>query len=337
MTAADVVRLALAFAPVCLFLASLVYLDSYKLVSLPRLLRIVIAGAVAGAASYLVSDAFLDIFDYDVVTTLVAPAVEETLKLVPLLFLMRRRRVAFVIDAAICGFAAGTGFALIENLYYLSTLQRPELAFWAVRGFGTAVMHGGTTAIAAMATQALSQERETTRLVAALPGLLVAIVIHSLFNRFLVSPLTSAVLIVAILPPVMVLVFAQSEKHVQAWLGRGFDVDSDLLQAIGSGNFSDSRSGRYLQSLRNHFNGPVVADMLCYLRLGAELSLRAKGILMLREAGLPVHKDSETAAKLQEMRYLKSTIGRTGLLALAPILRRSSRDLWEMQLLEEGG
>ncbi len=58
---------------------------------------------------------------------------------------------------------------------------------------------------------------------------------------------------------------------------------------------------------------------------------------MLREAGLPVHKDSETAAKLREMQYLKTAIGRTGLLALAPILRRSSRDLWELQLLEEGG
>ena len=83
------------------------------------------------------------------------------------------------------------------------------------------------------------------------------------------------------------LVFAQGERYLQGWLGSGFDLESELLQAIRSGDFAASRPGRYLQSLREHFDGPVVADMLCYLRLNAELSLRAKGVLMLRENGLP--------------------------------------------------
>jgi hypothetical protein len=75
--------------------------------------------------------------------------------------------------------------------------------------------------------------------------------------------------------------------------------------------------------------------MLCYLRLNAELSMRAKGMLMLRENGLPVRHDEETSRKLAELEYLQKTIGRTGQLALAPILHRSTHDLWQLQLLEE--
>ncbi len=329
--------LILAFVPVVLFLASLLYIDSYKLVGPARIVTVILSGALAAMASFLLNQAVMDaaLVDGRTLRRFVAPALEEALKLIVIAVLIRTRRIGFVIDAAICGFAAGAGFALVENLYYISALSRPELGFWVVRGFGTAVMHGGTTAIAAMITKALCQRRESEPLALVLPGFLVAFAIHSLFNQFILPPLASALAVTAVLPPLLVLIFAQSERYLQRWLGSGFDLDAQLLAAIRSGDFASSRPGRYLQSLRDHFEGPVVADMLCYLRLHTELSLRAKGILMLRENGLPVSRDAHTAAKLTEMQYLRTTIGRTGQLALAPILPSTSRDEWQMQLLEE--
>jgi len=332
-----VARVIFAFFPVALFVCSLLYIDSYKLVKMKTLVRVLVCGGIAAMASYVINQKILEAFslDHRTLTHVVAPAVEEALKLIPVLFLLRTKRIGFVIDAAIAGFAAGAGFAVVENLYYISVLVDSNLGFWVVRGFGTAVMHGGTTAIAAMITKALYQRRETEPLLLVLPGFLIAFLIHSLFNRFLVSPLISALAVTVILPPLMVFVFAQSERYVQAWLGSGFDLDADLLKAIRSGDFASTRPGRYLQSLRDHFDGAVVADMFCYLRLSAELSIRAKGVLMLRENGLPVTKDAETAAKLTEMKYLKKTIGRTGQLAVAPILRRSTHDIWQLELLKE--
>jgi protease PrsW len=329
-------RVAFAFVPVSLFLWSLLYIDSYKLVGVHRLLNVMASGFAAALASYIINKRVLDgvIVDHNTLTHLIAPAVEEALKLIPVLFLLRTRRIGFVIDAAICGFATGAGFALIENLYYMAVLSPRDIAFWIVRGFGTAVMHGGTTAMAAMVTQAIFQRRESEKLVYVLPGFIVAFATHSIFNSFILSPLASALVVTIFLPPLLVLVFGQSERYVQAWLGSGFDVDSDLLQAIRSDDFITTRAGRYLQSLRDHFDGAVVADMLCYLRLNAELSLRAKGVLMLRENGLPVTRDAETSEKLTELQYLKTAIGRTGQLALAPILRRSSHDLWQLRVLD---
>ena len=102
-----------------------------------------------------------------------------------------------------------------------------------------------------------------------------------------------------------------------------------------SGDFSSTRAGRYLQSLRDRFDGPVLGDMLCYLRLHAELSLKAKALLLLREAGLPDPEDPSLADSFTELRYLKTSIGPTGELALAPLLQRFTQDLWQHRLFKE--
>jgi cytochrome c oxidase subunit IV len=190
-------------------------------------------------------------------------------------------------------------------------------------------MHGGTTAILAIATKALSERK-------AVVGLLIAFGVHSLFNHFVLSPAMSTVVIVLVLPPLMVLIFGQSERYLQEWLGTGFDLDADLLKAMRTGEFAESPAGQYLQSLRDHFEGSTLADMLCYLRLQSELSLRLKGVLMLRQSGFPVKKDSEVTEKLAELHYLKESIGKTGELALGPLLHRSPQDLWELHVLEHG-
>jgi protease PrsW len=329
-------HLALALLPVCLFLLSLLYLDSYKLVRLRTIAQLIAVGCVAAALSLFVNWV-LETHGVDrrLLLRFGAPAVEEILKGLPLLFLIRTKRIGFLIDAAIFGFAIGTGFAVVENFYYLSTLTHASPALWIVRGFGTAVMHGGTTAIMAMTTVALTERKQSDALWLFAPGLLIAFAIHSLFNHFVVSPVASALVIILLLPPMLVLVFSQSERYLQSWLGSGFDLDSELLRVIGSGEFGQSPAGEYLQSLRDHFDGAVLADMLCYLRMHSELSLRAKGVLMLHENGFPVKKDPDIAEKLAELRYLEKSIGKTGDLALAPIMKRSSHDIWQLRMLEE--
>ena len=61
--------------------------------------------------------------------------------------------------------------------------------------------------------------------------------------------------------------------------------------------------------------------------------MRAKGLLMLREQGFADKPGEETKAKLEEMKYLVSSIGPTGLLALKPFLRMSRKDLWQFYML----
>lgn len=312
----------LGFLPVALFLLALLYLDSYKLVRLRTLMILIAIGCIAAAISLMINEALFQSVSRRMLTRYGAPVVEEILKALPIFWMIRTRRIGFLIDAAICGFAVGAGFALTENLYYFSKLAAVPPALWVVRGFGTAVMHGGTTAIFAIVGKSKK----------AAVALLLAIVLHSLFNHFLLPPAMTTLLIVLVLPPLMVVAFAQSERNLQAWLGSGFDLDASLIRAMRSGEFAESRAGQYLQSLREHFDGTVLADMLCYLQLHAELSLRAKGMLMMRESGFAID-NADIGEKLAEMKYLRQSIGKTGELALAPLVQRAPEDLWQLQVL----
>jgi hypothetical protein len=194
-------------------------------------------------------------------------------------------------------------------------------------------MHGGATAIFGVMGLTLIERRPGRWVLAFLPGLAVAVLVHSGFNQFFFSPKMSTLGIVAVLPPLLSLVFRLSERSLGDWLGKGFDADTAMLQLINSGHFADSPAGRYLHALKDKFAGALVADLLCYLRLHTELSLRAKGILMMRENGFEAPVDPATRDVFAEMRYLEKSIGRTGVLALQPMLAMSHKDLWQLYML----
>jgi len=182
---------------------------------------------------------------------------------------------------------------------------------------------------------ALLERAKRARLAAFVPGLAIAVVLHSAFNHFFFSPLVSTLGIVLVLPPLLYMAFEKSEQALGSWLGTGFDTDTEMLALINSGRLSDSPMGRYLHTLKDKFKGPVVADLLCYLRLTTELALRAKGVLMMRESGFEVAVDEATKEKFAELRYLESSIGQTGRLALQPLLHLSHKDLWQLYMLKE--
>jgi len=74
--------------------------------------------------------------------------------------------------------------------------------------------------------------------------------------------------------------------------------------------------------------------MLCLLQIHVELSARAKGLLITRAAGIDLPSDENVRANLDEMRFLERSIGPTGLIAIQPCLRTSSRDLWHLYVLQ---
>ena len=88
---------------------------------------------------------------------------------------------------------------------------------------------------------------------------------------------------------------------------------------MSAGRASDSRIGAYLEELRERFPPPTVVDMVCLLRLRLELSIRAKGILIARQAGFEVPPDPDMEGRFAELRFLEDSIGRTGLLAMSPL------------------
>jgi RsiW-degrading membrane proteinase PrsW (M82 family) len=338
-----IASLSVSLLPVVVFLFALIGIDSFKLVRFRSVLTAILSGSVAAFACLWVNSWILGavVADSTIFVRYVGPAVEELFKAVLIVVLIHRKRIGFMVDAAIYGFAVGAGFAIVENIYYFKLLENPHLVVWIIRGFGTAVMHGGVTAIMAIVSKQLADQYSLTgrgrdgfgAIVVFLPGLTVAYLLHSAYNHFFFSPVLSTIGILVILPQLVWVVFRASERATRRWLGVRFDTDTELLEIIQTGRVTESRVGDYFESLRNRFAGEVVVDMLCMLRLHLELSIRAKGILLMREAGFKTTLEPEIDEKLSELRYLEKSIGKTGLLAASPIFNMSDRDIWQLSLL----
>jgi len=326
-----------ALLPVLLFLGALVYLDSFKLVSARLVAGALVAGALAACLSYPVNSAFADhvTISFHAYSRYVSPWIEESLKAAALVYLIRSRRIGLLVDGAIVGFAIGTGFALIENIYYIASRPDAPFAVQVIRGFGTAIMHGGATAMFAVVSVALFERRPDGWLAVFLPGLLAAATLHSGYNHLLFRPVFATLITLLALPGIIYFVFQRSEYSLREWLESDLDSDMQLLESIHAGEFPDTNAGTYLNSLKERFRGEVVADMLCYVRLHVELALRAKGILLLRESGIEAPPlDEETRSKLVELEFLEKSIGPTGQLALRPLLVATGKDLWQLSVLE---
>ncbi len=338
MPTALLMPIIVALLPVLALLAALQLLDSYKLLKLRVLLATMAAGVLAAGISYVLNGQLLGHFDIDIgrFSRTVSPVTEELLKGALIVALIRSHRIGFLVDAAIVGFAVGTGFALVENLHFLSLIPNASMATWVVRGFGTAIMHGGTTAVFAILSLALLERWGANSLRALLPGLVLAMLLHAAFNHLSHAPQLATLTVMIAVPLLMTAAFQRSETATRDWLGTGFDSDVQMLELINAGGIAESPVGRYLHTLRDRFAGPLLADVLCYLRVYTELSLRAKGLLMMRENGFETVLDEEAKASLAELRYLEGSIGKTGVRALQPLLPMSPKDLWQLYRIKQG-
>ena len=115
------------------------------------------------------------------------------------------------------------------------------------------------------------------------------------------------------------------------WYSRDF---SDPYLRIRRGNDAALEKFQPIGEAWEDAAGAVVGDMLCFLQLHLELSVGAKGIMLMQSAGLKLPPDPEIKAKLNELKYLEKSLGKTGLLAIKPLLRLSRRELWQLYMLD---
>ena len=331
-------RQLIAFAPALVFLAALWFMDTFRLVRV----RSLAAALAYGGAAALACEALhvwlmpASVLDPQSFSRYVAPFTEEIAKALFIAVAIVRGRSGFLVDAAVLGFAVGTGFAIVENATYLRDFGEAPLVLWALRGLGTGVLHAAATAIAAIVTKAMFDRRPQIAS-AVIPGLALAVVIHSVYNHLLVFPALGALLMLVALPIVVAAVFERSERATREWIGAGLDLDLTLLQLVMSEGFETTRFARYLKTLPERFDGAVVVDMFCLLRVELELAVQAKARLIAQEAGLDLPVDDDLQTALAERDYLRRSIGRAGLLALEPLRVTSHRDYWHHHLLTQAG
>jgi len=331
-----VAKILVSLGPVLLFLLFLILLDSFKLIKKHLIFVCLIWGMLSAILAYYINTSLINsefLLEGKVGAKIFPPIIEELLKIVLILILIKWNKIGFMIDGAIYGFGVGAGFSLVENLYYLYEIESDNILLWIVRGFGTAIMHGGTIAAAAMIIM-LAIGRQKSGVFVAVVGWLIAVCIHFIFNRFYFSPFISTLIILITLPTFMIYIFNSNENALRNWLEIEFDSEVKMLQMIKKGKFSSTRPGEYLLSIKSRFSPMVVFDMFTYVSLFLELSIKAKRNLLLKESGFEVIKIPGLDNYFQVMKSLQKSNGKIGLMAIKPILRMSKKDLWKLSLLE---
>ncbi len=337
MTGELLIDATISLVPVAVFLVVLLQFDSYKLVSLVETSLTLSSGVLLCGVSYFANAALISALavDFTTYSHFVAPFVEEVCKGAMIVWLLSRNRIGFPIDAAIMGFAVGTGFSVVENIYYLHIFPDANLGTLVVRGFGTALMHGGATALLAIVSQSLLDRARTFNAQLCLPGYGAAVALHAVYNFLSAAPVIGAVAVLLLLPLVLYFIFTKSEHQVHSWLLRDYQSHERVLADIRSGAFQNGEAGRFISAMAKKFGPAVAADMFAYIRLHTELALRADLVDLARETEKPMEITDTDRSNFARLHELERRIGRTAMLALWPHLHFTRKQLWELNEFEQ--
>ena len=332
-----ILKAIIALSPVIVLVIVLFRLDSHRLLGTHFMVRVFLAGCLSALVCAWINAFTIDFIalDFARYTRYVAPLIEETVKASVIVYLFRTNRIGFLIDAGILGFTVGAGFAFIENIYYLHQASEAHYGVWLVRGFGTAIMHGGATALFAIVAETMTERHLKMNPLLYIPGLIVAFLLHSIFNHFPISPVLSTVVTLLILPTILFLLFERNETTIHNFLELDFATHKRLLRQIEHGEYTGCEAGRFLKDMQNKLAAPVAEEMLQYFRLHTELVLSAESILLAREKHIDIEVGTDIQRRLREMHGLEKHIGRSGLRALRPHLQFTAKDMWEIHLLED--
>ena len=344
MNIAEIIDWSLALVPVLLMAALFAWLDIFKLMSVWEMLGLLILGGVAAIAAWPVAGAMLDQLPmgFSFYSRLVAPWIEEAIKGVAVVLLFARNRVGYKLDAVISGFTIGAGFSVIENIFYLYRFPELTAPVWMVRGLGTAVMHGATSAILAVIAHELG-ERAARRTGAAfrlnplwfVPGYLAATAIHLLFNQFPDQPMLVMMVTMVAAPLVLLALLRFGEGEAHGWLAEESAAHEAALAEWRSGGFPKDASGQRIEALARRSAGTQAERIHAYCTLKTELVLAAERELQDQDREVEAEDRFRLRRQFAELEALRKAMGRTGFAALKPLLPFSRNDEWELSELKE--
>lgn len=310
----------LSLLPIALYLLILRALDSFSLAKWRILLACIAYGMLCCFGTFMFTRALN-------VPSWVAPVLEEVLKGLVVIFLLSGKKILFLHEALIYGAAAGAGFSLLENLIYLFFNPQMMAGTAIVRGFGCAILHMGCTALAG--TLLLILDKAIRMLpISAIVSFVPSVIIHLAYNHAqesrLANPLLLMCVAVVLFLALFTILFSYGDKRIYKWMDHSLSVDIQTLSAIRKGVFTSTRAGQYLIAVRDQFKPECFFDMVCYVELFLDLRIEKQSYMLLCQTGFEGEAMGKTLeehlAKKAELKSLKKSIGKTGMLVLAPLV-----------------
>lgn len=301
----------------------------------PKLIYIALAwGAVAFGLSYLVNHPLIPILGRPFVAIRIGPSVEEIFKSLILLYLVRRSDYTYFVDGAIYGFAVGVGFAVAENMLYLSRVDVSTGVIIAItRAFSASVLHGSSTALVGMVIGGFPLGRIVHPLLTLIIGWALAIAYHTTYNDLafknygqmgliVISGIAFAGLLVV--AAAIMWGLRRERRRLRKSLGRNTGVsegeiglvqrieDLDLLLAPVHKRFGESKREQ-------------VANVLI---LAAQLAMKQAQMKRTRDAELRTELAAEVSELKRQLKRQRHEVGMYAMTYARTLVPKTTWSLW---------
>jgi RsiW-degrading membrane proteinase PrsW (M82 family) len=213
----------------------------------------------------------------------VAPISEELLKAIILVILITRPKFTYFVDGAVYGFAAGIGFAIVENFLYLGMTPEATIGTAVGRVISANLVHATATALVGVSLGLARFQRLPGKIAYTILGLGAAISLHMLFNNVVTRDLPGPMLLysavigmagVALIAWIIFRGLAEQRKWIEEKLGMTDRVTSQEAGIV----LRMEDLGELLKPLRTIF-GDEKGDLVeKFLLLQAQLGIQRKAL-----------------------------------------------------------
>lgn len=279
------------------------------------------------------------------ITGLSAPIIEEILKAGILVYLIRRPNFRYFVDGAIYGFCVGIGFAVIENYLYIAQSGNAALSLAASRVLSTSLMHAIASALVGISLGLLRRASDRQSRVLPIVGIIVAIVVHVVYNNIVINVSSQIVLLVvaisigvggAALIGYFINQGLKSEKRsFTASLGMSANVSDGermAIQRLGGSGFEG-----VIEQLRDRIGDENITLIRKMMVVQANI-----GILRNNLAGTNISPrlrtawEEEVAEKQDEFQQIRKELGRAVMGYMQTLFPTEDESMWRWMQNEMG-
>ncbi len=301
--------------------------------------KFIIYSGVWGIVAYLLAARInpalirLDIFTANTVVRFVGPAIEEILKGLILIYLIRHADFKYFLDGAIYGFAAGIGFAIFENFEYILGHPSTALVLAISRVLSTNLIHAtGSSLIGISLGLARFNRSPLLRALYLIGGAGLAIAIHSGFNNMVNNRVALIFAFAAGFGGAGIIAAAafRGLKDEKGWV----HTNIGLTQGVTSGEASVVQRlndvDTILAPLAERFGADKAAQIEKFLFMQARLAIQGKMLEKMQDEKMRTAIQAQIQDLDQQMNEARKAVGAYCMLYLRNIFPANDTQLWNL-------
>jgi len=265
-----------------LFLFIIRKFDFYQSGQFRTVLVSLVLGGIAYAPAALVNN-FIEYswsIDPEIVGRFVAPFVEETLKALVLIYLIRSLHFTYIVDGALYGFATGIGFAIMENFEYIFE-PSTAVAVAIQRVFSANLVHAFSSAAIGIALGVFWLRTSRLRWLVLGSGFILAIGQHMVFNNLTgMHQFYPAVTFIPGAPGLffIYLVMQRGKKQAQGWIKQKLGMDDRVTPGEVAAIDRLASTDEFLLPILERFGAETANQVEKLLYLEARLGIKRKAL-----------------------------------------------------------